>query len=339
MAAAVLLSGSRPPFGGSNGLASGSSSGAGASGSSSRPLRQRSTPRRPPSHAAAAAAAAAATAAAATAAPAAPADFVEHLLRLTAALVDARPAETPRKSNGIAEQLGALSIRPGGEEAKEDAAPAEEDGDAAPSAELYPLALPLPTFAAPTADDEQRTQAIEAHIATLVARLWAAEDELASRDAAAAASSASGSQSKPRAASDDESPSDTRAGGAPYSLPNFPYPLSHAHPQSSTYPLSYPLGMSRHGPVLLTPSPSNAPAAPPRDGELAGEDEAKGALGAFERYIDNDESGLSAQEELRLLKAQVQDIARVCKVSRAREIRGRAWRAALLARAQDLRVG
>lgn len=36
------------------------------------------------------------------------------------------------------------------------------------------------------------------------------------------------------------------------------------------------------------------------------------AFGAFERY--SDESGLSAQEELRLLKAQVQDIARVCKV-------------------------
>jgi len=81
---------------------------------------------------------------------------------------------------------------------------------------------------------------------------------------------------------------------------NFPYPLSHAHPQSSTYPLSYPLGMGSDGPVLLTSG-----------GDGTGPE---GAVGAFERY--SDESGLSAQEELRLLKAQVQDIARVCKVSR-----------------------
>lgn len=82
-------------------------------------------------------------------------------------------------------------------------------------------------------------------------------------------------------------------------FPNFPYPLSHAHPQSSTYPLSYPLGMGSDGPVLLTSG-----------GDGTGPE---GAVGAFERY--SDESGLSAQEELRLLKAQVQDIARVCKVS------------------------
>lgn len=89
------------------------------------------------------------------------------------------------------------------------------------------------------------------------------------------------------------------AGGAPFSLPNFPYPLSHAHPQSTKYPLSYPLGMGRDGPVLLTPA--------------AREGGSESAVGAFEKY--SDESGLSAQEELRLLKAQVQDIARVCKVS------------------------
>lgn len=57
------------------------------------------------------------------------------------------------------------------------------------------------------------------------------------------------------------------------------------------------MGMGRDGPVLLASGRSGA--------------DPEEAVGAFERY--SDESGLSAQDELRLLKAQVQDIARVCK--------------------------
>ena len=92
------------------------------------------------------------------------------------------------------------------------------------------------------------------------------------------------------------------------SIKDFPnhYLVSHAQPQSSAYPLSYPLGMSQDGtPILLAATNSN-------DGNGGGLSSPEAAVGAFERY--SDESGLSAQEELRLLKAQVQDIARVCKV-------------------------
>ena len=88
------------------------------------------------------------------------------------------------------------------------------------------------------------------------------------------------------------------------SFKDFPYPVSHAPPQSSTYPLSYPLGMSQDGTPILLAAAGTGP-----DGQSGMSPEA--AVGAFERY--SDESGLSAQEELRLLKAQVQDIARVCK--------------------------
>jgi osomolarity two-component system sensor histidine kinase NIK1 len=131
------------------------------------------------------------------------------------------------------------------------------------------LTLPLPKFSSSEADE--RTRQIEANLHTLVDRLWRTEDQLAM-----------------------SSDHDKKA---------FPYPLSQAHPQSSSYPLSYPLGFDNSGPVLLTPA---------KQGEEEVESSPEGAVGAFERY--NDESGLSAQEELRLLKAQVQDIARVCKV-------------------------
>jgi osomolarity two-component system sensor histidine kinase NIK1 len=134
------------------------------------------------------------------------------------------------------------------------------------------ISLPLPRFQ--TSTEDARMQQIQANIDTLVHRLWKAEDQLESR-------SHNGIQEGEKKA--------------------FPYPLSQEHPQSSSYPLSYPLGFDETGPVLLRPTE-----------QQGGGESAEGAVGAFERY--SDESGLSAQEELRLLKAQVQDIARVCKV-------------------------
>lgn len=137
------------------------------------------------------------------------------------------------------------------------------------------LTFPLPMCSSSEADE--RTRQIEANLHTLVERLWRSEDQLAKAE-----------------------DHDKKA---------FPYPLSQAHPQSSSYPLSYPLGFDNSGPVLLTPA---------RQGKEEIESSPEGAVGAFERY--SDESGLSAQEELRLLKAQVQDIARVCKVRCSIEI-------------------
>ncbi|CEH17888.1 probable nik-1 protein (os-1p protein) [Ceraceosorus bombacis] len=198
------------------------------------------------------------------------------------------------------------------------------------------VSLPLPRFHFDGGDS--RTQQIESNLGRLVERLWKAEEDLEDvllKQAAASGVSSAGTltgavsghaspvpifatqhaglasvqrsagdvlpphaSSLPAAASAASSPNETRTEAKSSILPGFPYPLSGAHPQSSTYPLSYPLGMGRDGPVLLTPARGTA-------------DAPENAVGAFEKY--SDESGLSAQEELRLLKAQVQDIARVCK--------------------------
>ncbi|PKI84485.1 histidine kinase [Malassezia vespertilionis] len=113
---------------------------------------------------------------------------------------------------------------------------------------------------------------------------------------------------------------------------SLPYPLSQAHPLSSEYPLSFPMGMENNEPVILsyrkssraprnitgyTFSPplhagmqsfsgfsSNQPSPYPQTSEVD-------PMEMLERF--NEQSGLSAEEELHLLKAQVQDIARVCK--------------------------
>lgn len=62
--------------------------------------------------------------------------------------------------------------------------------------------------------------------------------------------------------------------------------------------------MGTDGPMILTPE---QPDAGPES-----------VIRAIERNAE--ETGLSAEEELRLLKAQVQDIARVCKVSEPRRL-------------------
>ncbi|KAE8266131.1 hypothetical protein A4X09_0g6217 [Tilletia walkeri] len=295
----------------------------------------------------------------------------------------------------------------------------EEDDD-----DENTVSLPLPKFHFERGDD--RTQLIERNIGILVERLWYAEDQLATlyveretallngadvveavRRASTVPNSRTGSSAgKVGGASGGGAGGGTTATttgkrGFTYT---FPYPLSHVPPQSSSYPLSYPLGVGADGgPVLLAaprrsggsvyagssagssvggthqqgvnssgvggvemgtgdlhasssssssssssggvedgggglvPSTSAAHHHPSAleqhlnsgavalaaassirgggGGDDFDEDEvssAHAALGAFERY-STDESGLSAQEELRLLKAQVQDIARVCK--------------------------
>ncbi len=148
------------------------------------------------------------------------------------------------------------------------------------------VSLPLPQFNSELSDE--RTKAIEANLSRLAERLWKAEDHL---------EVVARSQEIVRTPGAEENPLDQvhKDGRNLFFGKPFPYPLSHAQPQSSNYPLSYPLGMGVNGPVLL-------------GGQVSRTDD---PIASFERY--NDESGLSAQEELRLLKAQVQDIARVCK--------------------------
>jgi osomolarity two-component system, sensor histidine kinase NIK1 len=222
-----------------------------------------------------------------------PKDFVDHLLLLTQAIVDAKQptiiaqqqqqsqtqtsfankgntsnGQASHSSNGntlnsITSKIAALGTVP---EPTPLESETKENGHSV-------LNLPLPRFNFEKGD--KRAELIEANIGKLVERLWSAEDQLA-------------------LVKQQTSRTDKRA--------TLPYPVSQAHPQSSSYPLSYPLGFDSSGPVLLTP-------ATPDEGEAT--ETPEGAMGAFERY--SDESGLSAQEELRLLKAQVQDIARVCK--------------------------
>lgn len=211
-----------------------------------------------------------------------PSDFLDHLLLITQALANAKPpaslASGSHYANGVyewkqpeeAEQHG---VSPGGR--------AERSGNEAIGANEGTVTLPFPKFHYEGGDE--RTQKIEANIGKLAERLWRSEDQL---------EAIAQQQRRFQQSHHDVSLTDRRAA--------LPYPVSQAHPQSSSYPLSYPLGFDSSGPVLLTP------ATPGESSETA-----EGAMGAFERY--SDESGLSAQEELRLLKAQVQDIARVCK--------------------------
>ncbi|UZJ55191.1 hypothetical protein CBS101457_004511 [Exobasidium rhododendri] len=192
-----------------------------------------------------------------------PTDFVDHLLLITQAIAGSRQATTSTQhSTSTVNGLGGI------EEAK--------NGLIAKGKEEGSLSLPLPRFRSSTIDE--RTQQIEANIGALVERLWKAEALLEEKKGSSHGDAQAGEANEKKA---------------------FPYPVSQAHPLSSSYPLSYPLGFDQTGPVLLTPA---------KKSERESQD---GAVGAFERY--NDESGLSAQEELRLLKAQVQDIARVCK--------------------------
>lgn len=174
------------------------------------------------------------------------------------------------------------------------------------------MTLPLPRFHYDGGD--KRTDQIEADIGRLVERLWRSENQLqaiARADPAAyerslspsngASSSSPASRSPLLQGSSAIAVKDARRA----SLTSFPYPISQDHPQSSSYPLSYPLAMGTDGPMILTPE---QPDAGPES-----------VIRAIERNAE--ETGLSAEEELRLLKAQVQDIARVCKVSGLRRCR------------------
>ncbi|CAO1614287.1 unnamed protein product [Parajaminaea phylloscopi] len=264
-----------------------------------------------------------------------PNDYIEHLLLITTSILKASP---PPSLGGL---YGPQTAAPSSASASSPAVSTINGASAAPKStgvngsvssgsSSVPVSatgesvvsLPLPRYHYDGGDE--RTAQIENNIGILVERLWKAENQLeaiaqsqpsshtrsasgkptqaegasaaaATSPVTASAGTAHGSGSGPVAA---PSSSSTTTAERRSSFANFPYPLSQSHPQSSTFPLSYPLGMGSDGPVLL--ASSGASSADPES-----------AVGAFERY--SDESGLSAQEELRLLKAQVQDIARVCK--------------------------
>jgi len=198
-----------------------------------------------------------------------PTDFIDHLLLITQAIANSRPPTASLTDHGSSKVNGSTGKGVGTGLGDVEAKSTQGEGI---------ISLPLPHFQSATGDT--RTQQIEANIGALVERLWKAESVSL--------------QVKPT--------HEDAQSGEDGEKKAFPYPVSQAHPQSSSYPLSYPLGFDQTGPVLLTPANQGEKESP------------EGAVGAFERY--SDESGLSAQEELRLLKAQVQDIARVCKVSK-----------------------
>ncbi len=216
-----------------------------------------------------------------------PSDFLDHLLLITQTLVNSKPPPavlramsrdpTRKTENGAHSHFN-------GHDLADDVASIDLDE---PNNTLDgTVSLPLPHFT--SAHSDERTRAIEENIGRLAARLWQAEDHLEVVARSQEIVRTPGAEED----SAQQSPKDPR--NLFFGKP-FPYPLSHAQPQSSNYPLSYPLGMGLNGPVLL-------------GGQVSRTDD---PIASFERY--NDESGLSAQEELRLLKAQVQDIARVCK--------------------------
>lgn len=254
-----------------------------------------------------------------------PEDFVDHLLLITQSLVNSKPPASLRGTYA-AEGSGSHSATPRPASTPTGANDQNAASGASAASSFFPpltsldnsnkeatVSLPLPRFHFEGGD--HRTQAIEANIGKLVERLWRAEDQLETVSKANSGRRVSGNaqQSRSALASSNGTAANGSAGPSSEamqrdaksdqtdsrrsSLADFPYPLAHAQPQSSDYPLSYPLGMGEDGPVLLSAS------------DPAGDPET--AVDSFHNY--NDESGLSAQEELRLLKAQVQDIARVCK--------------------------
>ena len=188
---------------------------------------------------------------------------------------------------------------------------------------LYPVSLEVPADAPP------KVHHIHELIGSLAHKLWHVEDVL----------------------SDVPLPTDDTAHGAQGGARrahrrSLPYPLSKSHPLSSEYPLSFPIGMENDKPVILSCRTPARPARTTRTGSASEASAARTATNAagaektarpgtapsseggsmppspyattevdpiemLKRF--NQESGLSAEEELILLKAQVQDIARVCK--------------------------
>ncbi|CAO1624380.1 unnamed protein product [Jaminaea pallidilutea] len=250
-----------------------------------------------------------------------PDDFIDHLLLITSGILKTRPPPSLRNayeaekrrtagSSSSSSRGSASGAASSGNDAARDASDVDADSL---------MTLPLPRYHFEGGD--ARTSQIEAHIGTLVERLWRAENQLESISQASPALLASVAPEGPARASQTAAAAGQhedgtgargstavsgRSSGARSDLSDrerrasfasFPYPIASAHPQSSSFPLSFPMGMGRDGPVLLASGRSGA--------------DPEEAVGAFERY--SDESGLSAQDELRLLKAQVQDIARVCK--------------------------
>lgn len=191
------------------------------------------------------------------------------------------------------------------------------------SDKVYPISLDLPAL-----DPNSKVDAIQQMIASLTHKLWDAEDHV---DAAQSPARLSRIRTESRELSNSRV--DRRS---------LPYPLSKAHPLSSEYPLSFPMGMENNEPVILSCRSPTSHTQSPKDKAsdenvtraaakaVGGKQVAPGigeggSLPTSPSYIAseidpmemlerfNEESGMSAEEELHLLKAQVQDIARVCK--------------------------
>ncbi|KAI3618449.1 hypothetical protein CBS9595_002812 [Malassezia furfur] len=188
---------------------------------------------------------------------------------------------------------------------------------------LYPVSLEAP------ADAPHKVHHIHELIGSLAHKLWHVEDVLSDVPL-----------------STDDAAHGAQGAGARTHRRSLPYPLSKSHPLSSEYPLSFPIGMENDKPVILSCRTPVRPARTKRTGSASETSAARTAIASaatekstrpgtassseggsmppspyaatevdpiemLKRF--NQESGLSAEEELILLKAQVQDIARVCK--------------------------
>ena len=114
---------------------------------------------------------------------------------------------------------------------------------------MYGVPLPLPRVEVPNAARQSQMHHIQSQIETLLQRSWQSDIN----------SPPSGVPSR-RKTSPLLSPTSRQ-----HNRKSLPYPLSTAQPQSSAYPLSYPMGMGDNGPVLLTcpPVDSSSRAASP----------------------------------------------------------------------------
>ncbi|PWN21694.1 hypothetical protein BCV69DRAFT_152360 [Microstroma glucosiphilum] len=254
-----------------------------------------------------------------------PTNFIDHLLLITQTLVHSTPPPSLKSTyaaeSSSSDYNGSTSATNGHDRSNSavsassvsstssssTALPSHPSGaaNASQGSSEATVTLPLPRFHYEGGD--KRTDQIEADIGRLVERLWRSENQLqaiARADPAAYERSLSPSSgvlpSSPASRSpilQGSSAVSVKDTSRRASLTSFPYPISQDHPQSSSYPLSYPLAMGTDGPMILTPE---QPDAGPES-----------VIRAIERNAE--ETGLSAEEELRLLKAQVQDIARVCK--------------------------
>lgn len=132
--------------------------------------------------------------------------------------------------------------------------PPARDGAAA----QHPVVLPL--AALPTDANGAKVGVIQSRIEHLAERMWAAEERSgAPLDGAARTAPPPGRAPASAPVVRHPAQSPPSAGERQTFRKSLPYPLSNAQPQSSAYPLSYPMGMGDHGPVLLSCNSSTSP--------------------------------------------------------------------------------